>query len=455
MSTSSANASNLLPFTGISQYAADFQAVLTKAVQVAQIPVTLLQSKDSAVIQKENALGSLSSSVADLAASLKSLGTLSSGNALGVTSSNSNIVSAINTGATTAISYTINSVTTVAAAASERSALPFLNSSLTPVSSVGRMELIAGSFDQSFDLTTNTLVGVRDKINSLGAGVTASILTTSGGNYLSITANSTGEINLQLVDNPDGTPSNILTNTNQGSDAEFHLNGIDVKQSGNVVNSVIPGVTFTVLGQSATPVTLSVQTDPTQLSSALQDFVAKYNTLQSAIFAQVGPNGGALTGDSVVSQLQSTLRHLTATTSATGTVQSFAGLGISFSSSGQASFDSSVVNSLTSTQIADGFKFLGSATTGIGGFSTQLTQFSDPIEGLIQMETVGLKQTDQHMQDQIDTLNTRISTMQMHLTSQLEAADALQAQLQSQQQEVQAGLQAVSLVLYGRNQTQF
>jgi flagellar hook-associated protein 2 len=452
---STSSVSNLLPFTGISQYAADFQAVLTKTLQIAQIPVTLLQSKDSAVIQKENALGSLSSSVADLATSLQSLGALSAGNALGVTSSDPTVVTATTSGATTATTYTINSVTTVATAASERSSSSFLNSSLTPVSSVGRLKLIAGSFSQEFNLTTNTLIGVRDQINSLGAGVTASILTTSGGNYLSITANSTGATNLQLVDDPQGTPANILTSTNQGSNAEFHLNGIDVKQAGNVVNSVIPGLTFTVLAQSATPVTLSVKTDPTQLSSALQDFVAKYNTLQSAIFAQVGPNGGPLTGDSVISQLQSTLRHLAAQTSTTGTVHSFADLGISFSSSGQASFNSTVFSSLSTTQVADGFKYLGSATTGVGGFSTQLSQYSDPIEGLIQMETAGLRQTDLHMQTQIDTLNTRISAMQAHLTFQLEAADALQAQLQAQQQEVQAGLQAVSLVLYGRNQTQF
>ena len=50
----------------------------------------------------------------------------------------------------------------------------------------------------NFTLATNNLVTLRDTINSLNAGVTASILTTSGGNYLSISANSTGAATLHL-----------------------------------------------------------------------------------------------------------------------------------------------------------------------------------------------------------------------------------------------------------------
>lgn len=455
VSTTSSSSSSLLPFTGISQYAADFQAVLTKAVQVAQIPVTLLQSRDTLLLQKETSLGTLSSTVSDLAASLRSLGTLAAGNALGATSSDPGIVSITNTGATSATSYTINSITSAASAAQERTTSHFADSSATQVSPSGTLQLIAGSFHKTFDLTTNTLVGLRDKINSLGAGVTASILTTSTGNYLSITATSTGATHLQLLEDPNGTPSNILTSTNQGTDAVFQLNGINVTQAGNVVNSVIPGATFQILNSSTTPVTLSLQSDPTQLASALQDFATKFNALQSAVSAQVGPNGGPLTGDSVIRQLQTTLRQLTGYTSGSGTIHNLADLGLTFDNSGVLFFGQTKFSSLTSSQISDGFKFLGSATTGLGGFSAQLSQFSDPIDGLIQMETAGIARTDQHMQDQMAALNLRISTLQTSLTLRLEAADSLQAQLQQQQQAVTASLQGVSLALYGRNQTQF
>ncbi len=451
----STSATSNIPFTGISQYAADFQAVLNKAVLVAQIPVTLLQHKDAAVLAKATALGTINSDVAALADSLQTLGFISAGKGLGATSSAPTVVSVTSNGATAATNYSIDSITSVASAASERTSNPVLDSSSTPVSSTGTMQLVAGSFSKTFTLTTNTMVGLRDQINSFGAGVTATILTTAGGNYLSVSANSTGAIALQLNDDPAGANSNILTNTNQGMNAEFSLNGIDVIQPGNVVNNIIPGITFSILDKSATPVSLNVQSDPTQLSSALQDFVAKYNAVVTDIAGQVGPSGGALTGDSVMTQIQSAMRQITSYRSTSGSVQSLSDLGVSLSTTGVASFSQSAFNALTSTQISDGFAFIGSSTTGLGGLSANLTQLSDPLNGLIATEQAGIKQTDQDMQDQITTLNDRIATMQAALTAQLEAADAMQAQLQSQQNEVTASLQSVSLALYGKNQTQF
>jgi flagellar hook-associated protein 2 len=446
-----------VPFTGISQYASDFQSILNKAATVAQIPVNLLQSQDSTVLQKETAYGSLNTAVANLGSSLQKLGTLAAGQAIGATSSDDSVVTVTNSGATIPATYTINSVTSIAAAASERTTSSFADSSSTPVSATGAMKLVVGSHTYPIPLSNNnnTLVGLRDAINTLGAGVTASILTTSGGNYLSISANSTGATTLQLIDDPSGAARNILTNTNQGTNAEFHLNGIDVTQPGNVVNSVVPGLTFTVLQQSNTPVTLSLQSDPSQLSSALQDFVTNYNALQTAVQQQTGNTGGALTGDTIVNQVQQVMRQVTSQFASSGTVRSLADLGVTFSESGTALFDQTTFDSLSGSQISDAFKYIGSTTSGLGGFSSALTQFSDPITGLIQTEVAGLKKTDESLQNQIATLTTRISTMQTSLTAKLEAADALQAQLQSQQQALTASLQGMNLVLYGRNTTSF
>src|SRR4029078_2036345 len=121
----------------------------------------------------------------------------------------------------------------------------------------------------------------RDKINSLGAGVTASILTTSGGNYLSLAAGASGATTLTLSDDPLGANTSLLTSANQGTDAVFTLNGIDISQSGNTVNSVIPGVTFTLQGATDTPVTLSLASDRSKLSSGLRSVVSSYNALHA------------------------------------------------------------------------------------------------------------------------------------------------------------------------------
>ena len=69
-------------------------------------------------------------------------------------------------------------------------------------------------------------------------------------------------------------------------------------------------MTFTILGSTSSPVTLSIASDPTQLSSALQDFVTNYNALQTQLAAQTGTSGGALVGDTVINQLQQTCATL-------------------------------------------------------------------------------------------------------------------------------------------------
>jgi flagellar hook-associated protein 2 len=451
---SSTPATTLLPFTGISQYASDFDAALSKAVQVAQIPVTLLQAQDSTVLQQETAMGSLYTDVAAFATSLSALGTLAAGQALSATSSDPTLVTATSTGATSGASYTIDSITSIASTASATSTHSFAASG--PVSSMGEMNLVVGSSNNSITLTDNNLVGLENQINALGVGVTASILTTSSGNFLSLSANSTGAAAIQLFDDPTGANTNILTQTQPGSNASFSLNGIPDIQASNVVNDVIPGVTFTLLGTTpvTAPLTISLASDPTQLSSALQNFVTSYNTVQADVTAQTGQSGGALVGNTVVNQLQNALSQIGEYTLSTGTVQSLSDLGITFNGN-VLSFNQTTFNALSSQQISDAFNFIGSATTGLGGLSSSISQLSDPITGVIATETAGLKQTDKDLQTQISAKTAQIAALQTSLTLQFEAADALQAELQNQQESVQAALQGVSLALYGKNETQF
>ena len=405
-------------------------------------------------------LGSLQTDIASLASNLQNLGAIAAGQALSATSSDPAIVSVTNTGSTSAATYVIDSITSPATAASERSLVSYADSASTPVSTTGTLKLVVGSTPYTFTLAKNNLVSLRDQINSLGAGVTASILTTSGGNYLSISANATGATTLQLIDdpvtatNPTGANSPWLTNANQGTDAKFTLNGISVDQPGNVVNDVIPGVTFTIQGSTATPVTLSLQSDPTKLSSALQSFVTAYNQLRTDLNQQEGPAAGLLSGDTVVTQLEDTMRQIAAHTTSSGTVQSLSDLGIEFDTAGNATFNQTTFSKLTDAQLSDAFKFVGSATSGLGGISAALQQYSDPITGLIKTEQDGLTNTDNSIQTQINTLTDRITAMQANLAKQLQAADTLLAELQNQQQTLNASLLGLNLVLYGKNPNQ-
>jgi flagellar hook-associated protein 2 len=445
--------------TGVGQYSSDLQSVLNRAVAIATIPITALQNRDATVLSKESLLGQLQTTVQAVATDLSALGTAASSKALSANSSDPSVVSAIDSGATAPANYTINSVTSIAAAASENSLTSYANAA-TPVSSTGSMALVVGSHTYDFSLTSgaNNLPGLAKEINSLNAGVNASVLTTAGADYLSVSADATGATTLQIIDdpitatNPTGTNTQWLTDANQGGNAVFHLNGIKVTQSSNTVNDIIPGITFNILDTSTTPVTLSLATDPTQLTSALQTFVTDYNSLRTALNAQEGPAAGALSADMSVIQLEDAMRHLTGyTSSTTGNIQSLSDLGITFSSSGQASFDPTVVSGLSDSQLTDALNFIGSATTGLGGLSQTFQELSNPTTGLIAAEANGLSTTDRSLQSQITTLTSRLTLMQDNLASQLSSADAAIAELQSQQSELNASLQGLSLVLYGPN----
>jgi flagellar hook-associated protein 2 len=438
------------------QYATDFQNILNKAVQTAEVPLTQLQTQDSQVLAEKSALGSLQGTVAALTSSLTALGTDGANLALGATSSNDAAVTVTNSGATSPANYTINSVTSVATAASETSLGSYTDSASTPITTgtanAGAMQLVVGSQDYNFTLTNNNLTGLVNQINGLNAGITASILTTSGGNYLSLQANATGATTLQLNDESSGTGTNIISATNQGTDTEFHLNGIDIQQASNTVNSVIPGVTFNIVGKSTSATTLTLASDPSQLSNDLQTFVSNYNAVQAAVQAQVGTSGGALVGDSVINELQQTMQHMISHFSTTtGSVQGLSDLGVTFNGiDGTLTFDPTVVSGMSSSQLTDALNFLGSTTTGLGAFSQNFDQISNPVTGLIQTEIDSDTTSDTELQKHIASTTDQINTMQQNLAKQIEASDALESAYESQQTELTASLQGLDLVLYGK-----
>src|SRR5277367_6448470 len=97
------------------------------------------------------------------------------------------------------------------------------------------------------------------------------------------------------------------------------------------------------------------------------------------------------------------------------------------------SFSSSTFNALSDTQISDAFSFLGSANTGFAALASNFTQLTDPISGLIPTEEASYNTDNTELANQIDVLQTQVSQVQASATAQAEQADALVAQLQSEQ----------------------
>jgi flagellar hook-associated protein 2 len=445
-----------LTFTGISQYSADFQTILTRVVTIASFPLNQLKNEQADNATKKQLSSELSASVSTLQSRLKSLADVSDKRGVSASSSNSSKLSIDAVNSDTPTSYSITNVTSIAKAASETSLSSFADPGATAVSSTGSLKLTFGTTDYDITLGSgeNTLVGLRDKINALGVGVTASILNVSATeNYLSISSNTAGAKALTLRDDPSGANTSLLSATNQGSDLAFQLNGIPVTRNSNQVNDLIGGVTFSIKATTEVNETLTINlaSDKSKLSGALFDFVDAYNAVQTKVNNQVGESAGLLSGDFLVREAQEALRRVSSFGLSSGSVKSLADVGVTFDSTGVLSFDSTAFNSLSSTAIQDAFGFF-KTSTGLGSEALRLDSFTDSVTGLAQVQLNQYTTTDSRLSSQISVLEERINAIQISYQQRLQAADALLGQIESQQTIITASIDSLNLLLYGKRE---
>ena len=91
---------------------------------------------------------------------------------------------------------------------------------------------------------------------------------------------------------------------------------LTVQSATNQVDGLIQGVTVNLLGADpSTPVSLTVGSDTSQASSAIQAVVSDYNTLMSSIdqqssFDPSSQQAGILLGNDQVTQIQNEVRNV-------------------------------------------------------------------------------------------------------------------------------------------------
>ena len=289
--------------------------------------------------------------------------------------------------------------------------------------------------NHSVEAFENTLEGLRDFINTQTTtlGATASIINTSSDPdspefHLSITATETGASTLTLKD---GLSADLLTTSNQGTDAVFTVNGLPVTNSGNTILDFEPGLTLTIEGAGSS--TISVFSDRSAILNGLADISAGYNSVFAKLQTQIGEDAGILSGNVIVRQTQQALRDITSFRG-TGTIQSMVELGLSFDEDGLLNFDATTFNSLTDDQIDDVLTFVGDTTSGFAGLGFSKTKdLSDPVSGQIQTTIGFLKESDTSIQKQIDAATERVDRLIATLEQQFAATDLLLSQLESQQ----------------------
>ena len=184
----------------------------------------------------------------------------------------------------------------------------------------------SGSFVVSIGAGNDSLDGLAKAINDAAAGVTASVVTDSGGARLVIKG-ATGAANAFTLDVPAGTVSGLerfaygpsvtggMSLAQEARDAIVELDGVEVRRSTNSFSDLISGVQIDL--KKAAPgslVSVGLTRPTAAIEQAVQDFVGAYNELMKMIAEATAPGasgeGGALRGDLGVREMQRQLGQL-------------------------------------------------------------------------------------------------------------------------------------------------
>jgi len=453
-----------LTFTGLSPYAKDFQSIITRSVDIAQLSITQLNNEASDISSEEQLATGIQTAVGNLATTLSNLNSLGSNQSLSGTSSNSSLVQVNASSLASPASFTISNITSLASTASYSTTNGYANATSTAVSSTGTMQLVINgtAVTPNIDLTgsgNNNLNGLASAINALNAGVTATVINTGTGAtpyFLSISANTTGSKTIQLVDDPNGAQTQVALSGTAGANADFYLQGQHIVSPTNTITSAIPGMTFTIAGTTSgnQTVTLSAASDSSQISDQLETFVNQYNSLQQLLNAQIGPKAGLLLGNSMIGGIQQALHGImNFRGGGTSGVQTLEDLGMQMAdNTGVMSFNSATFDALTPAQIQTAYSFFASPT-GFGTLAATLTSYSDLVTGSIAGQETQWTTETTNLSSKINTLVDQANQMQSTLAAKLQAADSLIVQMQTQQQALTAAIQSLNFTAFGYSNT--
>jgi flagellar hook-associated protein 2 len=430
--------------TGSSTFATDLQNSVSRAIQIASLPMEILEGDQSVISGQTSELSTLGTLFGTLQTSLQAIGSGTGNSALAATVSDQSVLTASITGSALPGTYNVD-VTDAGSSSSSisNSATPVTDPTTEDISGSSTFTLTVGT--STYNITADNLNDLATAINSSGAPVQAVVInegSPESPNYqLSLQATDLGPVALQLND---GT-NNLLTSLNTGTDATYTVNGqpsAGITSDSSTV-TIAPGLSVNLEATGST--TVSVSSSLSTVSSQLSSFVTAYNAAFAELQKNYGQNGGALVGDSSVLDMQQALQQVIGYTgSGGGSITSLAQLGVEFTQQGTLTFNSSAISSLSQSQISDALTFLGNVNNG--GFlqyaNNTLNGITGPTNGVIATETQTLDTQDTADQTKINDDQTQLTLMQTNLQTQMAQANALIATLQNQTNFLQGLFQA-------------
>jgi len=430
--TTSASGTSTTTGTGLGQ-GINVQQFVQYAVANQQATITNLQSQEATLGTQQTELATLGSQFTALDNAIQALNDpLGAMGAETVSSSDSSLVQATASSAASPGTHTIsiNNLATTASWYTDEVA-----SGSTPLATGDTLNIYVGGSSTpvasvTTDSSTNTLASIAQAINNQTTAVHASVVTDANGARLSLvsaTSGQPGDISVSGVLH-DTTNSNAVVNFNQavqGKNASLYVDGMPVSSTSNTVSGVIPGVTLSLLGPTATnnPVSLNVSQDTSQATAAINSFVSAYNAVTTEINNQFNVTssggGGPLENDDSLRQVQSMLLSaISYSMTGNNGIVNLASMGINMNDDGTLTVDNSALASALASNYSAVQNFFQNASSGFAQqLDNALQTINAPTTGMLAIDAQSLTSTSQDLNQQITDLQAALTVQEQQLTA--------------------------------------
>ncbi len=417
----------------------DFGPIVELLVQAERIPIDRINQRKLDLQTKQTDFGLLGGKILALQSAASSVRTRLSfdKNQVSVTSSSSQTLLTASVSSTAAAgthTVTINQLASAHQIVSKAStAVTATDTDIVSGASGTFSFSVGGGSTQTVNLGANgTLEELRDGINDLGAGVSASILNTgtvaTPAYRLVLSSNDTGASNSITISADNTDLSTVTTGIDvfqaaQDSQVVLGQGGgaVTIDRSTNTLTDVISGITLNLQAEDlSNPVTISVTQDTTAVKEGIGNFVNAYNEVvqfvnERTVFDTETGERGIFVGDSLARTVLDRIRQ--------ATFSQINGL-TTYTSASQIGFETQTADgtiklndttldaALSSNYSAVRDLFIQNPTTGTEGIGELVVDAVDALDD-VDSGTLTLRQNS--LTSQIDDLTDQISVKEAAL----------------------------------------
>jgi flagellar hook-associated protein 2 len=429
----------------------DFSAILEAVMVQERQPFTALGTKKSTLQQQNTQLGALAGKLSSLQSAAEKLSSPDSLNVLSATSSDPATVGVSTSSGSMAGVY---DVVVTQRAKAQVTASTSTHGADDVVTTGGTLSLLVGSNPPVNIVATGTMTlrQLADEINDADAGVQASVVQVTPGNYrLVLTATDTGTENAFTFTSTmgstltfggaDGTYGQAGDgNAVNAADAQVTVNNVATTSSSNTLTDVIPGVSLTLNAEDSTKtVRVTVSRDAAALKGQVEEFVKAYNDLVKWVNEQ---RTAALEGktnvsrEAVVRGLHADLRAAILGEHGEGTLTRLAAVGIGFDRAGLMKIDDSVFDDAVDADPGAVQELFAGASDGTtdGAFDdlSDLVSIYADAGGLVSKAKDRLDDQVKNISGRMDVLDAQLAIRRNALQAEFIAADQAMSRLNSQ-----------------------